>query len=129
METLPNRIRELRKKRGWSQERLAADVVCSKNQISDLELGQRGLTLVWMQRIAAALQVNPGDLLLKTDNPLQLTQEEQRLIALYRTASPETRETFSRIAEAMMNGSPVAREDALVEHLLLTDADEAARRA
>lgn len=106
MDSLPNQIRALREARGWSQDDLARKVRCSKNQISDLERGNRGLTLTWMQRVATALQVTPGALLNRADNPLSLSIDEQRLIALYRQAGEIEREAFQRVSEAMLSAAP-----------------------
>jgi transcriptional regulator with XRE-family HTH domain len=100
----------LREQRSWSQDRLAEGVGCSKNQISDLERGNRGLTLVWMQRIATALGVSPGELLPKADNPLPLTDEEQQLIELYRISTPDQRATFLRVAYAILRPPKLAED-------------------
>jgi transcriptional regulator with XRE-family HTH domain len=56
----PNRIRELRLARDWSQQKLADLVGVSKVTISDLERGKMQLTLDYMKRIAAALGVTPA---------------------------------------------------------------------
>ena len=45
---LPNNIRELREKRGFSMKKLADHVGTSAPQIQRLELGQRRLTVEWM---------------------------------------------------------------------------------
>ncbi len=60
---LPNRIRELRDRRQMTQEELAAAIGTSKMQVSRLERGERRLTQSWMERIAAALQIHPAELL------------------------------------------------------------------
>lgn len=59
----PNRIRELRKQRGWSASQLAEAVGTSYQQIYRLEHGERRLTLDWMQRLARALEVPPEHLM------------------------------------------------------------------
>jgi DNA-binding Xre family transcriptional regulator len=58
-----NRIRELRKARGWTAEDLAVRCNTSHNQITRLETGQRRLTVDWMTRIAQALDLTPAELL------------------------------------------------------------------
>lgn len=64
-ERLPNRIREIRKLRGYSQDELAAmlgdDVVGAT--VSRLEVGRIGLTQAWMERIGRALNVNALELI------------------------------------------------------------------
>lgn len=102
MAEMPNRIRELRIARDWSQDALAEAARCSKAQISDLERGNRGLDLDWMRRIAAALGVTPGELLSRDDNPLLPEGEERAIIERYREGSPELRHTFARVADALI---------------------------
>ena len=51
----PNRIYELRKKTGISQEILGEEIGCNKSKISKLENGNQELTQNWMVKIAAAL--------------------------------------------------------------------------
>jgi transcriptional regulator with XRE-family HTH domain len=102
MDDLPNRIRVLRLARDWSQDRLAEAVSCSKMTISDLERGNVGLTLEWMRRIAAALDLTPGELLTPDDNPLLPVGEEREIIERYRDGSPEQRENLARVADALI---------------------------
>jgi len=99
MTEMPNRIRELRMARGWSQDQLAARVGCSKPQISDLERGNRGLDLDWMRRLADALGVLPAHLLSDHDNPERLTDEERALIWRYRDMPAGEREMLERVAD------------------------------
>jgi len=60
-----NRIKELRLARGWSLDHLAGLIVprTTASQIHKLESGDRRLTQQWMERVAAALEVAPVDLL------------------------------------------------------------------
>lgn len=60
---MDNRIKELREKRGWTQDQLAEAAGTSFQQVSRLENGTRRLTVEWMQRIAKALGVHPAALL------------------------------------------------------------------
>lgn len=59
----PNRLKELRKAKKLSQEKLAALVNTSKGQIYNLERGNREMTIGWMTRLAVPLEVNPEDLI------------------------------------------------------------------
>jgi transcriptional regulator with XRE-family HTH domain len=102
MANLPNRIRELRLARDWSQDRLAEKVGCSKMQISDLERGNVSLTVEWMRRIAATLGLSPGEMLNPEDNPLLPADEEREIVERYRHGSREQRESLARIAEALI---------------------------
>ena len=55
----PNRLRELREARGWTLAELAARVGTSNQQISNLELGKRQLTVDWLRRLGTALNCHP----------------------------------------------------------------------
>lgn len=102
MEELPNRLREIRVEKGWSQQRLADAAGCSKMQISTLERGEQSLDIRWMRRLAAALGVEPGELLLPADNPLAARNAaEARLIELARRLPPELRGRLVGVAEAL----------------------------
>ncbi|MCR2832918.1 helix-turn-helix transcriptional regulator [Parerythrobacter lacustris] len=59
-----NRIRDLRKAKGWTLADLAEACVpeTTPQTIGRLETGMRNLSLVWMERIAAALEVDPESL-------------------------------------------------------------------
>lgn len=61
----PNRIAELRKARGWTQEQLAraCEPPTTQPQIKRLETGERRLTQQWMDILARALKVDAADLL------------------------------------------------------------------
>ncbi len=61
--SMGNRIKELRKSRGLSQLQLAEIVGTSNQHLGMLESGKRGLTTVWMERIAPALGVTPAELI------------------------------------------------------------------
>jgi transcriptional regulator with XRE-family HTH domain len=60
----PNNLRLWREAKGWSQERLAREVVppTTANMIQYLESGERGLSLKWLRRLADALDTTPGHL-------------------------------------------------------------------
>ena len=52
------RIRYLRTRKKWSQERLAFEADINKNYLSDLERGTRNPTLTILEKIALALNEN-----------------------------------------------------------------------
>lgn len=52
------RIRYLRTRKKWSQERLAFEADINKNYLSDLERGTRNPTLSILEKIAVALNEN-----------------------------------------------------------------------
>lgn len=67
-----NRIRDIRKQKGMTLAEVAAacNPATTAQTIGRLETGMRNLSLVWMNRIAAALGVDP-ELLVKGDAPGQ----------------------------------------------------------
>jgi transcriptional regulator with XRE-family HTH domain len=60
---LGERIRELRRRRGLSQEALAYAAGLDRTYISSCERGKRNVSLLTLYRIAAALDVEPSTLL------------------------------------------------------------------
>lgn len=57
-----NNIRELRKAKGWTQERLAEEAKINEKEPSHIEYGSRNLQLDTIVKIANALGVSIGDL-------------------------------------------------------------------
>ncbi|RZI39058.1 XRE family transcriptional regulator, partial [Herbaspirillum sp. HC18] len=80
MEDMPNRILELRRERGLSQEELGFQIGVSKMQISGMERGKRELTLTMMRKLADALGVDTVDILGRSDNPMALDEGARQLV-------------------------------------------------
>jgi transcriptional regulator with XRE-family HTH domain len=57
------RLRELREKKGWSQEELGFQARLHRNYIGGIERGERNVGLVNIAKLARALGVRPRDLL------------------------------------------------------------------
>ena len=55
-------VRDLRKERGYSQERLAELAGLDRNYIGQIERAERNPAVVSIVRIARALGVSPGEL-------------------------------------------------------------------
>ena len=102
MEDMPNRILELRRGAGLSQEELAFRVGVSKMQISGMERGKRELSLTMMRKLADALGVDTVDLLAQSDNPAILDSDARKLVARYNKASTDQKRNLERIAEALV---------------------------
>lgn len=102
MEALPNRIRELRKARGWKLEDLADRLNCGITQVSDLERGRRELTYHWMKRLGRALGVEPAGLLLEQDNSRSLSGDEHELVGLYQRATEPQRQQLLQMARILV---------------------------
>lgn len=56
-------VRELRKARGWSQERLAENSNLNRSYIGEIERGSVIASLLTVEKLAAALQLTPSALL------------------------------------------------------------------
>ena len=64
---LGERIRDLRKERGWRQIDLAEQAGISENYVSDLEVGRKEICLRTLQVVAQAFGLRPADLLKNLD--------------------------------------------------------------
>jgi len=89
-----NRIRDIRKQKGMTLAEVAAacDPPTTAQTIGRLETGMRNLSLVWMNRIAAALEVDP-ELLVKGASSEQ-TQIVARLTEAGAEALPSPRDAI-----------------------------------
>jgi transcriptional regulator with XRE-family HTH domain len=57
------RIRELRQKKGWSQERLAEEANLHRTYIGQVERGEKSIGIENLANLAKALGVHPTSLL------------------------------------------------------------------
>lgn len=57
------RLIEVRKAKGWSQERLALESGLARSYLGGVERGQRNIALLNIYKLAEALAVTPGSLL------------------------------------------------------------------
>ena len=80
-----NRIRDIRKQRGWTLADLAAacDPPTTAQTIGRLETGMRNLSLVWMERIGKAFGIEP-EVLVRSDKA-----EHPQVIARLGVTGPE----------------------------------------
>lgn len=62
-EEFGDRVRTERQQRDWTQERLAEAAGVHVTFIGRVERAQRGISLTHIVRLAAALGVDPGDLI------------------------------------------------------------------
>lgn len=58
-----NNVKRLRKRKGWSQEELARKAELHRTYIGSIERNERNVSLINIQRIARALNVEAGDLI------------------------------------------------------------------
>jgi len=60
---LGKRIKDLRVEQGFSQEELAGKSLLHRTYISDIERGERNVSIENVERIAKALNIDPSELL------------------------------------------------------------------
>jgi transcriptional regulator with XRE-family HTH domain len=100
-----NRIRAIRKAKGMTLADLAAacQPATTAQTIGRLETGTRNLSLVWMNRIAAALEVDPQSLLrAETDTPARIIAE----------LTPSGAEALATAREAVLPSDLAAQDSA-----------------
>ena len=56
------RIRKLRRERGWSQEELAARCKLHRTYLGSVERGDRNISVISLRRLARALRVSLSEL-------------------------------------------------------------------
>lgn len=105
---LGRRIKELRRGRGWSQERLAHAVGISRTFMGTVELGQKQASLWTCYRIARALGVGPAEIFLPPlpERPSTrdlLAKLEARLSSPKRT--PAQLKKIADLVDAYLGGS------------------------
>lgn len=60
-----DKVRQIRKEKGFSQEELAFRAGLHRTYISDIERGDRNISIKNIEKIAKTLEVAPSDLLKK----------------------------------------------------------------
>lgn len=70
------RLVELRKHKGWSQEKLSLESGLARSYLGGVERGQRNIALLNVYRLAETLGVSPSELLKNTTLNERLKQEE-----------------------------------------------------
>jgi transcriptional regulator with XRE-family HTH domain len=110
-----NRIRVLRRERGYTQARLATRAGLHQTHIGQLEKGQKTLTFSVARRIAKALDVPFVDLLSDVDNPYRLSADERRLLRCFRRMDPLHRQAVLILLEPLCGETD--REPGLAERL------------
>lgn len=111
-DNLPNRIRIVRKERGKTLEQLGEAIGVSKQMMGMIERGDRPLTLVRQRAIARELQCDVADLLLASDNPYALKDDERALLDSYRALDAVGRRTVANLADNMVEwGTPPADDE------------------
>ncbi|NOD33515.1 MULTISPECIES: helix-turn-helix domain-containing protein [unclassified Ruegeria] len=100
------RIKEIRQAKGLTQDELAVKVDLSRSYLAQLEKGKRPLTTKKQAIIAAALDVEPTELV---DFSAPDKDEEVLLLEAFRALSPEQRKAWLEWAK-VAKGSALDKE-------------------
>lgn len=65
VELFGKRVREVRHERGWRQEQLAFEAGVKRAYLSEVENGQRNVSLDVVERLASTLEISANSLLLE----------------------------------------------------------------
>lgn len=57
-----SRLVQLRKERGWSQEKLSLESGLARSYLGGVERGQRNIALLNIYKLAEALEISPAEL-------------------------------------------------------------------
>ncbi|MCV9916853.1 helix-turn-helix domain-containing protein [Burkholderia pseudomallei] len=76
LELFGKRLVELRKARGWSQEKLALESGLARSYVGGIERGQRNIALYNICVLAATLNVAPSDMLVFEVEPVKATRRK-----------------------------------------------------
>jgi transcriptional regulator with XRE-family HTH domain len=94
---MQNQIKALREARGLSLEALARRAGTTNQQISNLELGKRRLTVEWLLRLATVLECDPLELI-GQHSVLPVSTRERALIAVFRDLTAAQQDAFLALA-------------------------------
>jgi transcriptional regulator with XRE-family HTH domain len=65
LQAFGNRVRDIRTRLGWSQERLASECGLHRTYVGAIERGERNVSLLNIEKIATALDVSMAELLIE----------------------------------------------------------------
>ena len=99
------RIRDVRRERGWTQDRLAAAVGVSRSAVAQWETGRAGQVTTNLTRIAEVLEIGVEYLMYGDDKKASAEArpgDELALLRLYRECSGEDRQLLLRTARRLV---------------------------
>lgn len=95
-----NRIRELRERKGWRQEDLAARLHKNRQSVGNYETETRGLDVETINKLCDIFGCTSDYLLGRSLLPTaELTEEEAALLLAYRSAEPHIQTAISALLE------------------------------
>jgi transcriptional regulator with XRE-family HTH domain len=98
------RIRDTRRKRGWTQDALADAVGVTRSAVAQWETGRAGQLTPNLTRIADVLGVGVEFLMFGEDKRAQMqtkSADELAMLRLYRECAPEDRQILLRTARRL----------------------------
>lgn len=107
MNTVPNKIAEIRERAGLNQAELAEMIGSTQPHISKIERGSIGIPILKFAQIAKALNVEIADLF--SDDR---TQSEKLLIEAFRTLSKDRQMGWLDMARLVQSSTPEAAREA-----------------
>lgn len=105
----PNRLREIRERKGFSQEELAKLINVIQSTLSRYESGKRRMTISTLDRLAGVLDCHWAEFYTPVDIPRDA--REARLLANFRRLQPELQEVVERMVDASLTGRQDAAAD------------------
>jgi transcriptional regulator with XRE-family HTH domain len=102
---MQHRLEQILEARGLNQSQLARRMDLPPTSINRLVNGDRKMTLDWMQRIAAALDLRASDLLAEKDFRNRLAGDEARVLRHYRDLRPADRLRAFRIMAVLADAA------------------------
>lgn len=95
-----NRLKELRKKKKFTQEEFAKIVGISQSYVCDIENGKRDIDFTLAERFSKVLGVKPYELMPEEWQPQPITPAEQQILDMIRkTTAPDNTQSESSKAE------------------------------
>ena len=103
-QTLGRRIKEERKKRGLTQERLAELTGISNNFISYIESGRKTASLKTIKKIADALEIPLAGLFegIPLSKKAKIDYATEQILYLIRDKGPSTKRLFLRLCQTLI---------------------------
>ncbi len=98
------RVRKFRKQKGWTLEELSKESGLHQSSISQIERGQRNLTLKNLNRLSEGLDVDPYQLLLFVDGKIMDSKQSERfkIQEMLETAPEEKKELMYNLSRILM---------------------------
>jgi transcriptional regulator with XRE-family HTH domain len=100
---LGQRLKHLRRVRGYTQEQLAERIDINPKYLSSIERGAENPTLDLLGRLAQGLQVELYELFQEEPDVSQADRLRQKLLGLLAEACPEELPRLLRIVEALVH--------------------------